>query len=356
MKSVRIFLLLIAVLAGACSRDGTGLFDPDFEVYALLPVEGLGDRSFVDVVFEGIEVAKKDFNFRIKYVIPDSLAAGENWIAGIPNLASSLPTLVIIAGNQYRDAVDRLEGKFGNNKLLLLAVAAKEYDGLASVTYRTYAPSYLGGYLSTGLIPGCRALVVEAFDAPFLREFRDGFEQGVTDAGGVVNTPVYLAPGFEGFSMSDSAYSLTRTLLPENDLIYALADGSNFGIINAARDYDKPRYVIGIDADQSWMGLTVVTGSVVILYGLEIHEYISEFSAGRFSSGHFTRSMEDGNTSFLINKLVLGGITVPDSLIKTAVEKERGYKPPEDRSGTFPHPSGIWQNGYRQTYRYNPSE
>ena len=124
MKPLRTLLFLFIMLAGACSKDGSGMFDPDFEVYALLPAEGLGDRSFVDVVYEGIEVAKNDFRFSIKYVIPDSLAAGEDWIARIPRLASSLPTLVIIAGNQYRDAVDKLEGKFGNNKILLLAVAA----------------------------------------------------------------------------------------------------------------------------------------------------------------------------------------------------------------------------------------
>ena len=330
MKPVRLLSLLLAMLAAACSPDDEGLFVPDFEVYALLPVEGLGDRSFNDVVYEGIETARKDFPFRIKYIIPDNLAAGEEWIARIPELKSTaaLPILIIIAGNQYRNGVEKLEGQYGTCKILLLAVAASEHSGLASVTYRTFAPSYLGGYLSAGLVPNCRAIVVQAFDAPFLREFRDGFEQGVTDAGGLVNSPVYIANGFEGFSMSDSAYNLTRTLLPDNDLIYALGDGSNFGIINAARDYGEPRYVIGVDADQSWMGFSVVTGSVVILYGLEIYEYISGFSAGLFTPGHFTRTMADGKTSFLINKFVLGGITVPDTLISMAVEKEKVYIPP----------------------------
>jgi len=330
MKTVRLLSFLLAMMAAACSPDDEGLFDPDFEVYTLLPVQGLGDRSFNDVVYEGVEAAKDDFNFRVKYIIPDSQAAGEEWIAHIPELqgSSGLPILVIIAGNQYRDAVDRLDGRYGTCKVLLLAVAASEHTGLASVTYRTFAPSYLGGYLSAGLVPHCRAVVVEAFDAPFLREFRDGFELGVTNAGGTVNSHVFIANGFEGFSMSDSAYNITRNLLPDNDLIYALGDGSNFGIINAARDYGEPRYVVGIDADQSWMGFTVVTGSVVILYGLEIYEYISAFSNGSFSSGHFTRSMSDGKTSFLINRLVLGGITVPDSLINTAIEKEKAYIPP----------------------------
>ena len=329
MKVARILLFLLVVFTGACSPEQEGLFDPDFEVYALLPAEGLGDRSFVDVVYEGIEVAKKDFNFRIQYIIPDSVAAGEDWIAEIPEMTSALPVLVIIAGNQYRNAVNRLKGSFGKCKILLLAVAADEFDGLASIDHRVYAPSYLGGYLSAGLVPGCRAVVVQGFDAAFLREYRDGFEQGVIDAGGSVKTPVFIASGFEGFSMSDSAYRLTLRLLPENDLIFALGDGSNFGIINAARDYYQPRFVIGVDADQSWMGLSVVTGSVIILYGLEIYEYIRAFSSGRFLPGHFTRSMADGNTSFLINKLVLSGITIPETLINTAIEKERSYIPPE---------------------------
>jgi basic membrane protein A len=324
------FFRLIAILAVltvlSCNPDSE-VFDPDFEVYAVLPAEGLGDRSFVDVLYEGIEVAKTQFNFRVRYIIPDSLEAGREWISGIPRLTPGAGTriLVIVGGNQYAEAVDKLHGNFGNCNILLLAGSASECEGLASVTYRTFAPSYIGGFLSAGLVPECRAVVVEAFDAPFLREFRAGFEKGVADAGGTVHEPAFIADGFEGFSMSDSAYTLTNSLLPDNDLVYALADGSNFGIINAARDYPDKRFVIGIDSDQSWMGLSVVPGSVVILYGLEIQEYVSEFSKSTFSSGHFIRSMEDGKTAFRINNLVLGNIILQDSLLQTAIRKENAY-------------------------------
>jgi basic membrane lipoprotein Med (substrate-binding protein (PBP1-ABC) superfamily) len=328
MRAGIIMILLPFVVLSGCKRnEESDLFIPDFEVYAVLPNQGLGDRSFADVVYEGIETAKNDFSFSVKYIIPESLTEGEKWIAGIPELQGKLDhqILVIIAGSQFVDAINKLSGNFGKSNVLLLGASASESAGLASVSYRSYAASYIGGYISAGLVPGCRATVVEAFDAPFLKDFEAGFGQGVTDAGGTVNSPSFVSTGFDGFAMPDSAYSLTQTLLPGNDLIFALAAGSNFGIVNAARDYGQQRYVIGVDGDQSWMGLSVVTGSVVILYGLEIREYISKFSKGSFASGSFTMTMEDEKVGFLMNKTVLDGITIPESLINRAIEKEKAF-------------------------------
>ena len=125
--------------------------------------------------------------------------------------------------------------------------------------------------------------------------------------------------------MADSAYRLTEELLDGNDLILALANGSNSGIINAARDYPEQRYVIGIDSDQSWMGLSVVTGSVISLIGTDIYNYIQAFSQGNFEYGDFVRTMEDGFTSFLINNAVMGEEEIPENLIQTAIQKEKQY-------------------------------
>jgi basic membrane lipoprotein Med (substrate-binding protein (PBP1-ABC) superfamily) len=122
--------------------------------------------------------------------------------------------------------------------------------------------------------------------------------------------------------MPDSAYQITKTLLATNDVVFALSTGSNSGIINAARNYTEQRYVVGVDTDQSWMGLNVVTGSVVKLFGADIYEYIELFSKGNFNDGHFIRSMEDGKTEFLMNDIVMGGMKIPQELIKIAVDKE----------------------------------
>lgn len=326
MKNSRIYIsLLLAIFLTACNKDSTfDIFDPDFEVFVLLPSEGLGDRSFADVIYEGVETTSEDFNFSINYIIPESLMKGEEWISNIPQLKGDLniPPLIIVAGSQFIAAVDRLSGDYGESKVLLLGGNTTEYEGLASVIYRTYAASYIGGYLSAQKITNCRAISIAGFDATFLTEYQQGFEQGVIDAGGTINETVFLSSGLSGFEIPDTAYILTNSLLPDNDLIFALSSGSNLGIINAARNFSEQRYVIGTDADQSWMGLTVVTGSVVKLFGLDIYNYIDEFSQGSFESGNFIRSMKDRESAFLINNLVLGNIEIPEDLLKTAIEKE----------------------------------
>lgn len=317
---------LLMIVAG-CNEEDSGVFNPSFGVYVLLPAEGLGDRSFVDVVYEGVETAVPDFNFRVEYVIPETLEKGEEWIRNIPNLKCDLGkgALVIIAGSQFADAVNGLDGNFGPHKVLLLAGSAAEKEGLASIDYRTYGASYIGGYMSAKLIPGCRAVAIAGFDASFLTEYQAGFAQGIVDAGGTIKPPIFISSGFEGFEMPDSAYNLTTNLLPSADLIFAMSAGSNLGIINAVRNYPARRYVIGIDADQSWMGLTVVTGSVIKLFGSDIYDYIKQFSKGEFAKGSFIRTLEDQKIAFLLNKYIFGETKISETLIKTAIEKENNY-------------------------------
>ncbi len=319
--------LFLFFLSGSCQKEESLIFSPDFEVFVLLPAEGLGDRSFADVVYEGVEAAALDYNFKVNYIIPETFEKGETWIEQIPSLGKSEtePHLIFIAGNQYTEAVNKLKNVRMENKIVLLAGIGEEAGHLASLVYHTYAPSYIGGYVSARLVNQCRATVIEGFDAPFLKEYSAGFKAGVRAAGGTVNPVHFVSTGFSGFEMPDSAYALTERLLPANDLIFALAAGSNFGIINAARDFPGQRYVIGVDSDQSWMGLKVVTGSVIKLFEDDILEIIGRFSEGRFVSGNFYRTFEEGKTAFLINEVVLDNAEIPESLVETAIRKEQQY-------------------------------
>lgn len=326
-KRIFILTLLSVILFGCNNEFMEEIFHPKFEVFVVLPAEGLGDRSFVDAIYEGVESAKEDFDFSVSYIIPEDIVAGEKWIKQIPLMEGKLKkeSLIIIAGSQFKEAINELQGNVGTHKILFLGGIASENEAIASVVYKTYAPSYIGGYLSAQLVPNCRARVIAGFDASFLREYQVGFEQGVIDAGGITDSPAFVSDGFKGFEMPDSAYQITRKLLPENNLILALAAGSNFGIINAARSYREQRYVIGVDADQSWMGLKVVTGSIVKLFREDIRDYIDGFSKGNFIDGSFYRSMEENKAAFLMNTVVMGSQTVSPSLLQLAIAKEKAY-------------------------------
>ncbi|MFW5822514.1 MAG: BMP family ABC transporter substrate-binding protein [Tangfeifania sp.] len=328
MKRSLVILFLILVAASACNKEEELYnFIPEFEVFALFPSEGIGDRSFVDGVYEGIEKTTHHFNFKVNYIIPDSLEAGNQWISRIPELESNISpaALIIVVGSQYTAAVENLNGNFGEHFVFGLETTAAEQEKLAQVTFHTYAPSYISGYISAQKAAPCNALVVAGFDAPFLTEYIDGFNQGVLDAGGSVSPPEFVSSGFSGFEMPDSAYRLTNQLLPEHNLLFALSSGSNQGIINAARHYPEQRYVVGVDADQSWMGLTVVTGSVIKQFDKVVFNCIEQFSTGNFTSGNVVRSLEEGSTNFLMNEVVMGNTEIPEELIKNALEKEKEF-------------------------------
>ncbi len=328
MKLKTYLILTLLLFVTSCSKDAViEIFEPEIEITVLFPKEGVGDRGFIDIIYEGVETAKLDFKASVNYITPASQEEETEWIMNLPNYQgkTDLPSLIIIAGTQFLNAVNDLEGNFGPHKVFFIGGQLDEQPDLASVIYHTYAASYLGAYLSTQLVPNCRALVIAGFDASFFTEYIAGFKEGVTDAGGTLNETEFLSDGFAGFEMPDQAYQITNTLLPDNDLVFALSSGSNVGIINAIRNYPDQRYVIGVDADQSWMGLKVVTGSVVKLFGVDIYRYIEQFSHGDFEEGHFVRTLEEEETAFLMNEIVFGDFEIPDELLEKAIQKEKEY-------------------------------
>jgi basic membrane lipoprotein Med (substrate-binding protein (PBP1-ABC) superfamily) len=327
MKRKIIWFLLLPWLCYGCENDDNEFFSPDFEVFVLLPAEGLGDRSFVDNIYAAIEEVKLNTNIKVNYIIPESLEKGEAWVNQMHLLKSDIrpDCLIIIAGSQYTTAIDALNGQFGSHSVLFFEGTAREQPNLAQIGNHTYAPSYIAGYLSALKSDTCKAIVLAGFDAPFLAEYIDGFHEGIIDAGGSYSPPAFVSTGFSGFEMPDSAYQIALGLLESHQLIFALATGSNQGIINAAREYVSQRYVVGVDADQSWMGYNVVTGSIIKLYLPDVEHYIEQFRKGSFKSGNFTKTQAEGRTSFLLNPLVMKTTAIPESLLQTAIQKEAIY-------------------------------
>jgi basic membrane lipoprotein Med (substrate-binding protein (PBP1-ABC) superfamily) len=70
------------------------------------------------------------------------------------------------------------------------------------------------------------------------------------------------------------------------------------------------------------MGLNVVSGSVLKLFDVDIYESIQQFAQGIFKEGHFTKKMEEGKSSFLLNDLIFNENAIPDEFIQRAIEKE----------------------------------
>ncbi len=325
MRRLIFLTIIIVFLASSCTETESLFFEPSYSLYVLLPTQGFGDRSFVDDIYEGVEAAALEVNFEVDYIVPETIEEGGVWLSNF--ISSTIdPALIIVAGNQYTDMVNTLQGQLNGHKIVLFEGIADEYEGVASIFFHTYAPSYIAGYMSAVLVDNCRATTISGFDAPFLTEYIEGFEQGVTDAGGLIGERYFLSTDFDGFEMPDSAYILTQKLLPEYNLIYGLASGSNFGIVNAARNYSEQRYVVGVWSDQSWMGLNVVSGSVINLFGEKITDYTSDFKKGKFTSGSFYLSMEDNYSNYLLNKNVTGSESkIPEEIRNTAIQKEKAY-------------------------------
>jgi basic membrane protein A len=310
-----------SVLCTAC-----GGVEPDQPIVRVLyPVGGLGDRSFSDMVYTGIVRAELGSPFEKIQAAPADLADAEKimkeWISGgIPH-----PGLVVTVGQTYTAALKSIGCPSGEVRLLHLDDTLPPCPNIISVTYRTYAPSFLAGVAAMAVSKRKTAAILGGMDLPTVNEFMKGFAAGVAYAGGSVVASEYLAADESGFNAPEKARERAESLFVDADVVFPVAGASGGGVFEAAKAA-ADRYAIGVDTDQSWLGRHVIIGSVVKRLDSSVENTVRAFLCGSFSGGRVSPGLDDGGTEFAVNDIFSAQVLAPvEAAHQAAIDAERGY-------------------------------
>jgi len=248
-----LFLIFVTVFTGCIG--GTTPDTSSIKVGIVL-IGGLGDQSFNDSAYRGIEWAETDFNIEYTKLEPEE---GGDLEVSLRNLAMMDHDLIIGVGYSLLDAISTVADEYPNTKFAIVDADITDKPNVVSLLFKENEGSFL-----VGMIAGLKAIddgkdtvgFLGAMDIPLIHKFEAGYIAGVH----YVYPECEILSSYVG-SFIDPVQGKELALSQYDDgawVIFHAAGGSGEGVFEAGKE--RKRYVIGVDSNQNYMGYIEETG------------------------------------------------------------------------------------------------
>ena len=251
-------VLILLLTLSACSSVQTNESDLDnqkLQVGIMLSDAGLGDQSFSDLGFAGLEKARDELNIEFDYLeIKDT----KTYEAGLEELVMQENDLIIGLGFSMQEAVEEIASKYPDSTFLLID-AKSDLPNVFNVTFKEEEASYLLGAIAgmktesnvVGFVGGARV--------PLIQKFETGFIEGVKS----VNADATIISKYaENFGDDKLGATIAKEMISQNaDYIYPAAGFTGVGVIQEAQK--SSIYSFGVDSDQFYLAEQAVVSSML---------------------------------------------------------------------------------------------
>ena len=303
---------------------------------------GLGDRSFNDMMVEGMEKAKADLE--AEYVVIQPRAVSE-FQSALARAAGQGFDIIIGSSFDMIDPMKAVAEAFPDQKFGLVDVGDEPIaDNVVSTVTKDWEGSFLVGYIAAKTTKTGTIGFVGGADIPIIHRFFVGYYYGAKMA----NPDVNVIETYTG-SFTDPAGGKEYTLANVNqgaDINFAVAGATSAGVIDGA--VESKTFAIGVDSNQNYMAPGSVLTSMVKRVDTQAYEMIASVADDSFEGGvvKYYGLAEDGvsaamdeNNEGLIDpqvlaevedlkaKLLSGEIVVPNFFDLEPGQKEMGTPP-----------------------------
>ena len=279
---------------------------------------GLGDKSFNDAAYEGLEKIEKDLGFEVTVVEPKQASDYQAYMDRI----SKNNDVVLGNGYKLRDTLDIVSEQNIDVKYIMID-GVVERDNVYNLTFKEEEGSFLAGVLAGLTTKTNKIGFIGGTETPLVKKFESGFIAGVksvnAEAGKLLEegkTVRYAGT----FSDTSRGYEMAKSLYNDGvDIIYHAAGGVGIGMFRAAKETGN--YGIGVDQDQA---LSLPEYSDVILTSVvkNLRDVVYNVVEG-ISKGTY----EPGTTQFGLkeNGIYLAPIS-KDKVSQEILDKVEEYK------------------------------
>ena len=261
---------------------------------------GKGDLSYTDSAYRGLFAAQE----ALPFVKREFVSTEPTTITTLQNITGpERPGLVITIGDNFSDTTRQLAGENPDVFFLAIDQAGIGSENIQAYEITAYGGSYLAGVLAAsatrtkkvGILLGMRSELLDAFHAGY----RDG-ARAVDPSVTLVVTYVNET-STQGFTDPVRGAELAGSMYRDGtDIIYTVAGFSGTGAITEARR-SPGRYIIGVDADQTHLGPTVVLASAVKRVDRAVYSGIGTYLNGTFTGGNTVAGLSGGMTTLSFN-------------------------------------------------------
>ncbi len=251
-------VLILLVTLSACSNLKTNESELDNEklqVGIMLSDAGLGDQSFSDLGFAGLEKARDELNIEFDYLeIKDT----KTYEAGLEELVQQENDLIIGLGFSMQEPVEEIASKYPNSTFLLID-AISELPNVFNVTFKEEEASYLIGAIAGMKTESNVVGFVGGAKVPLIQKFETGFIEGVRS---VNKDATIISTYAENFGDDKLGATIAKEMISQNaDYIYPAAGFTGVGVIQEAQK--SSIYSFGVDSDQFYLAEKAVVSSML---------------------------------------------------------------------------------------------
>lgn len=254
-------VLLVAFVPGCAKKSTTNgstetTSTPETNVKAAMvtDVGGLGDKSFNDFSYAGLQKAQKDLGVKTQVLESHEIA---DYQSNIDQLATAGYSPIFAVGFLMTDTVSKLATQYPD---INFAGVDEYFDpcpkNVVGLNFKEQEGSYLAGVVA-GLVTKEKSVssyvnddnvigFIGGMDTPLIKKFEAGYIAGAKS----VNPSVKVISLYAGnFTDQAKGKELGYSLIEQKaDVIYAAAGAVGQGTIEACKD--KGCLFIGVDADQ----------------------------------------------------------------------------------------------------------
>ena len=313
-------VLVLALLAAACGGgdpaetgqggdggDGNGAAS-DIQVGIAFDVGGLGDQSFNDAAFRGLQQAIDEgivAEDSTRYIEPNQ--TGSNRDDNVVNLADLGYDLVAAIGFAFSEGIDEIAGDYPDTMFAVVDGFAQEAPNVSNLTFKAEEGSFLVGAAAAlksetgtiGFLGGQQGTgLIEAFQA--------GYEAGARQVDPDIEILVeYIGDSTQAFVDPTRGEALSEKMYDAGaDVIYHAAGQSGLGLLRAAAAQQK--LAIGVDSDQSLTATPeqrqYILTSMLKRVDTAVHDAIQQVAEDDFQSGTQVFGLAEDGVGYAVNE------------------------------------------------------
>ncbi|KIL47130.1 BMP family lipoprotein [Jeotgalibacillus campisalis] len=316
--------LFVTLLSG-CQLDQPKAQSTSFEatIGILLSDTGLGDGSFNDAAFKGLERARNELGIRFDYrEAPDG-----NYEEKLNELAAQDMDLIIGLGYSVQEALEKVAEENPEQSFLLID-GSSDVANVMSMTFKEHEASFLVGVVAamtskTGVIG-----FIGGMDAEVIHRFEAGYTAGALYADPDIKIIADYAGDFGDAKLGETLAS--EQINKNADFLYPAAGYTGIGAILKAQE--EGIFAAGVDGDQFYVAEKAVVTSMMKNVDIAVYDLVEALVEGSDEKTDYKLGLAENGVTLaevrlteltvtqqakLIDarkKIISGDIIVPDQL------------------------------------------
>lgn len=252
-------LALVAALALTVVSVGSAKPEATFKVALVTDIGGLNDKGFNALAYRGLKAAQQKLGVEGRVFISKS---SQDYIPNLAKGAQDGYDLVVAVGFLMSDSTAAVAKRFPNTKFAIVDVSAPFMKGkpknARGIVFAEQEAGCLVGVAAANVTKTNTISSVGGLKIPPVDAFIAGYQFCAKKVKAGITT---LNAYSQDFVAQDKCKEVALNQIGEgSDVVFQVAGGCGLGALQAAKD--KKKWGIGVDNDQSFLGIRVLTSAV----------------------------------------------------------------------------------------------